>query len=39
MVVDEAFDFLTADLARGFDRLRKRNMQLCLVIQRLGQLG
>lgn len=39
VVVDEAFDFLTADLARGFDRLRKRNIQLCLVIQRLGQLA
>jgi DNA helicase HerA-like ATPase len=39
VVIDEAFDFLTTDLARGFDRLRKRNIQLCLVIQRLGQLA
>jgi hypothetical protein len=38
VMIDEAFDYLTADLARGFDRLRKRNIQLCLALQRLGQL-
>jgi hypothetical protein len=37
-VIDEAFDYLTADLARGFDRLRKRNIQLCLSIQRVGAM-
>ena len=38
LMIDEAFDYLTADLARGFDRLRKRNIQLCLAVQRLGQM-
>ena len=39
VMLDEAFDFMNADLARGFDRLRKRNVQLCIAIQRvLGQL-
>lgn len=38
ILIDEAFDFITPDLARGFDRLRKRNIQLCLSIQRLAQL-
>jgi hypothetical protein len=38
LLIDEAFDYLTPDLARGFDRLRKRNIQLCLAVQRLGQL-
>jgi DNA helicase HerA-like ATPase len=38
VVIDEAFDFLTSDLARAFDRLRKRNIQLVIATQRLGQL-
>ncbi|MFN0217370.1 MAG: TraM recognition domain-containing protein [Hyphomicrobium sp.] len=38
VLLDEAFDFLTPDLARGFDRLRKRNVQLCIAIQRLAQI-
>lgn len=38
VVIDEAFDLLSPDMARGFDRLRKRNVQLCLCIQRLAQL-
>jgi hypothetical protein len=37
-MTDEVFDYLTPDLARGFDRLRKRNIQLCIAAQRLGQL-
>jgi hypothetical protein len=37
LLIDEAFDYLTADLCRGLDRLRKRNIQLCLAVQRLGQ--
>ncbi len=38
VAIDEVFDYMTPDLARGFDRLRKRNIQLCIAIQRLGQL-
>ncbi len=38
LLVDEVFDFLTPDVARGFDRLRKRNIQLCVAIQRFAQL-
>ena len=38
VMIDEVFDYMTADLARGFDRLRKRNIQLVIAIQRLGQL-
>ena len=38
VAIDEVFDYMTADLARAFDRLRKRNIQLCVAIQRLGQL-
>jgi hypothetical protein len=36
--IDEVFDYMTPDLARSFDRLRKRNIQLCVALQRLGQL-
>jgi len=39
VMVDEVFDYMTPDLARGFDRLRKRNIQLCVAIQRLSQLS
>jgi len=39
IIVDEAFDYITADMARGFDRLRKRNVQLCVSLQRLAQLN
>jgi hypothetical protein len=39
VVIDEAFDFLSSDLARAFDRLRKRNIQLCIAAQRLGQMS
>ena len=38
VIIDEVFDYMTVDLARGFDRLRKRNIQLVVAIQRLGQL-
>jgi len=38
VAIDEVFDYMTPDLARAFDRLRKRNIQLCVAIQRLGQL-
>ena len=38
LLIDEAFDYVTPDLARGFDRLRKRNIQLILACQRLGAL-
>jgi hypothetical protein len=38
VAIDEVFDYMTPDLARGFDRLRKRNIQLCVCAQRLGQL-
>jgi len=38
VIIDEVFDYVTVDLARGFDRLRKRNIQLCIALQRLGQL-
>jgi hypothetical protein len=38
LLVDEAFDYLEP-LARGFDRLRKRNVQLGVVVQRLAQLS
>jgi hypothetical protein len=38
VAIDEVFDYMTSDLARAFDRLRKRNIQLCVAIQRLGQL-
>lgn len=38
VLLDEAFDYISADLARGFDRLRKRNVQLIIAIQRLAQL-
>ena len=37
--VDEVFDYVTVDFARGFDRLRKRHVQLICAIQRLGQLS
>ena len=36
VAIDEVFDYMTPDLARAFDRLRKRNIQLCVAIQRLG---
>lgn len=38
LLIDEAFDYLTADLCRAFDRLRKRNIQLILSIQRIGAM-
>jgi Bacterial protein of unknown function (DUF853) len=38
VMIDEVFDYVSVDLARGFDRLRKRNIQLVVCIQRLGQL-
>ena len=38
VMLDEAFDYISTDLARGFDRLRKRNVQLIIAIQRLAQL-
>ncbi len=38
LLIDEATDFVTPDLARAFDRLRKRNVQLVLACQRLGSL-
>ena len=38
VMIDEVFDYMSPDLARGFDRLRKRNIQLVIAIQRLGQL-
>jgi hypothetical protein len=38
LMIDELFDYLTPDLARGFDRFRKHMMQLVVAIQRLGQL-
>jgi hypothetical protein len=38
VAIDEVFDYMTDDLARAFDRLRKRNIQLCVCAQRLGQL-
>lgn len=38
VMLDEAFDYISPDLARGFDRLRKRNVQLIIAIQRLAQL-
>jgi len=38
VMLDEAFDYLSIDLARGFDRLRKRNVQLIIAIQRMAQL-
>ncbi len=38
VLVDEVFDYMHADFACGFDRLRKRNIQLCCSIQRLKQL-
>lgn len=37
--LDEAFDYISPDLARGFDRLRKRNVQLIIAIQRMAQLA
>lgn len=37
-IIDEVADFMTPDVARGFDRLRKRKIQLCVAAQRLGQL-
>lgn len=39
VLLDEAFDYISPDLARGFDRLRKRNVQLVVAIQRLAQLA
>jgi hypothetical protein len=36
-LLDEGFDYLSLDLARGFDRLRKRNVQLVILIQRFAQ--
>ena len=36
-LLDEAFDYMSMDLARGFDRLRKRNVQLCMCFQRFAQ--
>lgn len=39
VMLDEAFDYITVDLARGFDRLRKRNVQLIIAIQRMAQLN
>lgn len=38
VMLDEAFDYISPDLARGFDRLRKRNVQLIIAIQRMAQL-
>lgn len=38
VLLDEAFDYLSNDVARGFDRLRKRNVQLIIAIQRMAQL-
>ncbi|MGE3703287.1 MAG: hypothetical protein AB7G08_31790 [Hyphomicrobiaceae bacterium] len=38
LLLDEAFDYISPDLARGFDRLRKRNVQICIVIQRFAQV-
>ncbi len=37
-MLDEGFDYLSTDIARGFDRLRKRNVQLCIAIQRFSQM-
>lgn len=39
VLLDEAFDYISPDLARGFDRLRKRNVQLIIAIQRMSQLA
>jgi hypothetical protein len=39
VLLDEAFDYISPDMARGFDRLRKRNVQLVVCIQRLAQLA
>jgi hypothetical protein len=38
LLIDEAFDYLKP-LARGFDRLRKRNVQVIVLLQRLAQLS
>jgi hypothetical protein len=38
LLVDEAFDYLRP-LARGFDKLRKRHVQLAVFIQRFSQLS
>ena len=37
LLIDEAFDYL-APLSRGFDRLRKRHVQVVVLLQRLALL-
>jgi hypothetical protein len=39
VIIDEVFDLLMPDLARAWDRLRKRGFQMCAAAQRLAQLN